>query len=160
MKKILLAILLLSTVTSFAKKYDIEGTKSGGQKIVTNGGTTYIGYQYVHYKQEGNTVTFTCWGSGEIKCRGNIDGKWMNFVTSHGNTFNYDRFDHIINSLLDKMDEMFERGNLSNRYTMQVNAVSNEGNSCNLVFGIVWNLNADGDGKFFIKIDEYDLFNF
>lgn len=66
----------------------------------------------------------------------------------------------VINSLIDQMDKMYFEEQYSGRYTKQISDVSNEGNRCTLVFGITWTLDKEGNGDFFIKIDELGLFNF
>lgn len=161
MRNLLLIVLLLSTMIGYAEGYDIRGSKSGG-KIVKVGLEYYIGYDDVEYEvnNEGKKVTFICEGKGNNPCRGNVGGVLTDFVTSKGNTFSYDKYMDVINSLIDQMDKMYFEEQYSGRYTKQISAVSKEGNRCTLVFGITWTLDKEGNGDFFIKIDELDFFNF
>jgi hypothetical protein len=160
MKNIILIALLLLAMTGFAKDYDVSGTKEGGQINTTISGTQYIGFGSVDYKVDGHKVTFKCSGTGVNKCRGVVDGRYMYFTTTNGNTFSFNAYMTIINSLMDSMDGAFFAGSYTGRHTQQVSAVSNEGNRCTLVFGIIWQLDARGNGTFKIKIDEISTFSF
>lgn len=152
--------LLLSTMIGYAEGYDIRGSKSGGKIVNTGFDYYYIGYKTVEYETIDNKVTFICKGKGVNKCQGNVGGVLTDFVTSKGNTFSFDRYMDVINSLIDQMDKMYFEEQYSGRYTKQISAVSNEGNRCTLVFGITWTLDKEGNGDFLIKIDELGLFNF